>query len=344
MKSNIFFVLACALMSQRAESTTYISLGSNKVPTNSKQVQSSDYNSQNIYDEVDNDFDPLANFNDNEIKPSLFSLRKSALSKNNHENFISSDDLDIFFKSNNLYPQQNTVSLLIEQPILNSRKCVSNDGLTGHAFVRVGLKNGDVYYAGLGLSDKDFTTQEKLKKFPDILTSKGSIFHTYSESWNIGKIYKISDSEVYKIFKYITEEHRGKLYHPTKWNCSTYAVKALESANINHNFKEHELDCDLQNLVNYIPKTLPFKKILLKVLFEINKYGYAPSDLAEDLKLEDSPYITKSLNGEIKEHNSKKITQKNIRPFKFTNSKISNKSNYQKNISKRHLASFQNLI
>jgi len=79
-----------------------------------------------------------------------------------------------------------------------------------------------------------------------------------------------------------------------------------------------------------MPKSVPFKKVLLKVLLEINKHGYAPADLAEDIKLESSSYVTKSLKGEIKEHNSKKNTRRKINPLRFRGPKISTRSNCEK--------------
>lgn len=169
--------------------------------------------------------------------------------------------------------------LVVDQPVNNKKYAVSSKGDPGHTFLMYGSHakptppyGADFYrrYAGF-YPIGSYSSKSDLLKAIDV---KGDVSSTKDKKhkWDIARIYKLDKREYDKLKKYISR-HDDDDYNIEDYNCTTFAVEALEYAGIDTDLKREVWK--LPSSVNGIPASL---------IGTIRRWkGYYPGSLGEQL-------------------------------------------------------------
>jgi len=201
------------------------------------------------------------------------------------------------------YPNTLTLTILVKQPIANSRQSVTWDGDVGHSFIRIerwakGVNNSRVKQAlYIGFYPNHYTKND----VANIRDKDGSLSRNdYNFPWTIAKIYEISDETVIKILPPIKKfnnytfgdyiENWSCSYNVETNNCTTFAAKIFPYYGISPEpTEEHQWD-------------VPFNLATTLIWFNtwelsLNAYGYSPADAGEDIRsMQDQTGVLKNIN------------------------------------------------
>ena len=196
----------------------------------------------------------------------------------------------------------NTITIFIRQPVWNSRTVRTSDGPSanpyyvsgsnGHSFVGYDQTDGEYLYFGL------YPREYDLNKLGDDFAYIGMILGVSTRGeicrenprFTIGKSYIVSDEQIHKLQEYA--ENHDSYYDLMAYNCTTFAVKALQAAGINTHIREHNWffeDNSYLGFANLVDVMTPGPNVYS---FFYNYYsGYSPADAAEDIREAYSDYI-----------------------------------------------------
>ena len=188
------------------------------------------------------------------------------------------------------YKDKMTVTIAIRRPVENSNNVaqISNGRLdNGHTFLMISNGKGFVKYAGLNPS-KGGLIEMLLGADVD-----SKVTDDRYENWNVAKVFEIEQWQFNAIMDYIYEVgNNGPKYNVESFNCTTFAVYALNRAGIgfamtNITKKRWTLPDNMkEQLDDYkIKGKIPagFTADYVKKLMGKN-FGYTPADAAQDIK------------------------------------------------------------
>ena len=115
--------------------------------------------------------------------------------------------------------------------------------------------------------------------------------------WDIAKVFEIDSQQSKDILNFINKYNEK--YNMVSNNCTTFAVDALKSGDVNSPITEHRwtLPEDAKDVVkDGLPKLIPFKDPIAEKLIN-GLYGYTPADAGEDIREGTGTYLTQNENG-----------------------------------------------
>lgn len=180
----------------------------------------------------------------------------------------------------------SSVTLLVKQPVLGSRNCLNpNTYDVGHTFLRIYERSSKkITYTG-------FYPKNSIGRKQLLLASSvaGETKDDSTHDWDVAIKYYITDTELTRLNNYINN-NKSKNYNILSYNCSTFAVEAINSMRGGHSVPSPRRWT--------IPSPID-SNILAKIR---NWTGYCPADLGEDIKLLRKVYMTKDSRGNVTTH------------------------------------------
>ena len=165
------------------------------------------------------------------------------------------------------YPDQLTITMLVEQPVPGKRDCfVLNDRKVGHTTIRVeqwvpnaeGEVVKEVNYYGFWPDPSSNSAKPIINE-----TTEGAVLldsdMVDQGSWNIAKVYTITQEQAEDSISYIENYDDVHKYDVARRNCTTFVVVVLEDIGIESPTEAHIW-------------TIPIH------------YGYTPGDAGEDIR------------------------------------------------------------
>lgn len=217
--------------------------------------------------------------------------------------------LDEYINAN--YKGQMTISLVIDQPIIDSRTVayVDINGVlkNGHSFIRLDDGKGNVQYVGLAAENPDFIAMLRSLDVP------GKIVDDKDTNWDVAKVYTITEDGYKDAEKFIDMINMFvPTYNVETYNCTTFAAHivgiAINSKDLvdiyEHNWTlPNDLSSQLQfyfkNKIR-LPVGMDDIGALIVDLFMGNNYGYTPADAAEDLKSANGTVLIKDSTNTVR--------------------------------------------
>ncbi|MDR1066349.1 MAG: HINT domain-containing protein [Clostridiales bacterium] len=202
-------------------------------------------------------------------------------------------DLDDYI--NQTYPKKNTVAIVAQCPVENSRVAVDfASGDVGHTFVRIGYDDGSVIYKGF-YPAKALSVEEILKK----VDVDGMISDDSAHDWNAAVVCEIDKEKADEIADFMN--NYNEKYNMVSNNCSTVAVKAFKLAGTGSPTSEHKWtlpENSREMIISGLPEGSKFKGLKATIaLSGLN--GYTPADAVEDFKAR--PVCVTKSGGLVKE-------------------------------------------
>lgn len=165
-----------------------------------------------------------------------------------------------------------TVTFCVAAPEEGSRNAIADGQDVGHTFFIIDYGNGTTYSRGFYPNGPLSSKQIIFKK--DVTgVVRDDTNHGYNESIT----YQITGEQADQLVKFVNDYN--KKYNMVNNNCTTFAVKALQSIGIDVPTTEHTwtLPDNINNIAG-VPKWV------LSLLGAYNLKGYSPADAAMDIK------------------------------------------------------------
>lgn len=181
-----------------------------------------------------------------------------------------------------------SVTLLIDQPVPNSRTVITNGLDAGHMFLRLAKHGKNAWTSYIGFRAKDFSKATDITSIElpgEVLWQKDA-----KSDWNIGKTFIINKDQARTIIDFAKKwDDTNTPYNLVTNNCATFPIQALEKIGITE-----ETTGILQRHWT-IPTHIQETVIRFSFLNEVESFfGYSPADSGEDIKSTNGWFVNKS--------------------------------------------------
>ncbi|MEY8525267.1 RHS repeat-associated core domain-containing protein [Lachnospiraceae bacterium 38-10] len=165
-----------------------------------------------------------------------------------------------------------TVTFCVDSPEEDSRNAISYGMDVGHTFIIIDYGNGTTYTKGFypesGVTTKDIILRK------DVI---GKVYDDTGHEYNESLTYQITEEQADELLEFVN--NYNEKYNMISNNCTTFAVKALESIGIDVPTTKHTW-----TLPNDIDEIVGVEKWLIFLLGGYKIKGYSPGDAAMDIK------------------------------------------------------------
>ena len=187
---------------------------------------------------------------------------------------------------NQSYKNDLTLTFVVNQPMPGLRSAINYSDKgdpVGHTFLRIEKweknKNGKltkaVYYKGF------YPEKYSMNDVANNATVKGKILDDKNSSWNIAKVYKVSQKQAEKALNY-SDKYTKEKYNMITNNCTTFASNTMEKVGLGDPTRAHEWTIPgLYQIIGWAKRV------------DMSKYiGHDPGDAGQDIK-ETGTYLKK---------------------------------------------------
>lgn len=180
-----------------------------------------------------------------------------------------------------------SATLVVDQPAYGSNLAVTEQYRVGHTFILLSDGKGEVICVGFYPAEWEGSKYDNYIEYTlaNIYTrgyesTGGCISDDSSHGWDVAYSKEITAEQLDKILKYV-EDNKNREYNLQSYNCTTFAVQALEAGD----FK----------VTQYVHKTLwalplQFAPATLTIFYP---FGYSPGQAGYDLMVNTSEFIGK---------------------------------------------------
>lgn len=182
------------------------------------------------------------------------------------------------------YPDQLTLTFVVDQPNPGTRKSDSGDGGGGHSFIRFekytktvnGAMSKQVFYRGFYPDSTGMTEAEERIRILGLVDMPGKVGYADAYAWNIAKVFPVDDIVADQIINQYLPLYEKKSFNYQSNNCTTFAVEAFAINHINLPIKEHswKMSTVIRMISVLYDQSNPF----------IDVFGYNPADAGEDIR------------------------------------------------------------